>query len=204
MQTGTPHRIILLHSIELSSEKARQMEQEIHTLFQKTNLQGEWFRSTQFMLDYIKNLKENGLESHSTWLQKRYSEEYEEIVNVLKIKTERDLAYGDFVSLEKLKIDLNELLEEILSRQSKPNNISATVREWIEKREKPFTARDIYNYFGLTKESEKKAVLMTIIRCMRAGYVERMKGIKRGFYRKITQDDNGDIDFGAALKEPEA
>jgi len=129
MQTGRPYKIKLLHCIDLPSEKARLMEKEIHTFFQKTNLQGEWFRYTQFIFDYIENLKDNGLESHAAWLKKRFSEEYKEIVTALRIKIQRDLAYGDFVSLEKLKIELNNIFDNITARQSKPDNVADTIKE---------------------------------------------------------------------------
>jgi hypothetical protein len=189
MQTGSQHRIKLLHCIDLPSEKARLMEKEIHIFFQKTNLHGEWFRFTQFMFDYIENIKDNGLESHEGWLQKRYLEEYDEIVTALKIKIERDIAYGDFVSLEKLKIEINEVFEEITLRQSKPDNVADTVKEWIEKRGKSFTPRDIYNYFGFSARHEKKNVCMILSRCEKAGMVERIDGMRRGVYRKITHED---------------
>jgi hypothetical protein len=189
MQTGSSHKIKLLHSIELPSDKARQTEKEIHVFFQKTNLHGEWFRFTQFMFEYIENLKENGLESHLAWLQKRYSVEYEEIVNALKIKIERDLAYGDFVSLEKLKIELNELLDEIMVRQSKPDNVADTVKEWIENRDKFFTIRDIYNYFGFTEKKYKDSARQALYRYVKAGGAEPIQGMRRGVYRKIVQDD---------------
>lgn len=188
IQTSSPHKINLVHSIDLSYEKARQIEKEIHTFFQKTNLQGEWFRSTQFMLDYIEHIKENGFESHASWIQKRYLEEYEDIVNALKIKTERDIAYGDFASLEKLQIEMNDLLDEITYRQSEPDNLAYTIKKWIEKREKDFTPRDIYNYFGLSKRKDKKNVLMILLRCMKAGTIERVEGMRRGVYRKIGQN----------------
>jgi hypothetical protein len=128
------------------------------------------------MFDYVENLKENGLESHAACLQKRFVEEYEEIVTALKIKIERDIAYGDFVSLEKLKIKINEIIEEITLRQSKPDNLAATVIEWIEKREKSFTARDIYNYFGFVEKKDKNNVRQTLVRSKKVGIIECIKG----------------------------
>ena len=107
----------------------------------------------------------------------------------MKIKIERYIAYGDFVSLEKLKIKINEIIEEITLRQSKPDNLAATVIEWIEKREKSFTARDIYNYFGFVEKKDKNNVRQTLVRSKKVGIIECIKGVRKGVYRKITQED---------------
>ena len=58
IQVGNPAKVELLHSISMSDEEARQAESEIHRMFIKTNLSGEWYQATQFMLDYIRNIKE--------------------------------------------------------------------------------------------------------------------------------------------------
>ena len=106
LQVGNPIEMELLHAIGLSPEKAQKLETEIHRLFQKTNLHGEWFQSTTFMSEYIENIKENGLEHYYSWIDKRYQDDYGKILRELRAKVERDVIIGNLISLEKLESEL--------------------------------------------------------------------------------------------------
>ena len=105
IQVGNPAKVELLHSISMSDEEARQAESEIHRMFIKTNLSGEWYQATQFMLDYIRNIKEIGWESRLSWIKKKYEYMYREILSAFKKNIETDIIYGNLTSLERLKKD---------------------------------------------------------------------------------------------------
>lgn len=185
VQVGNPHKIELLHSLSLSEERARQTESEVHEIFHKTNLNGEWFQATQFMLDYINNIKENGWDSHLAWLERQYKEAYEEIVNTLQSKIERDIISGNLVSLDRLKSDLGKLLNEIFMIPSLPVNMAETVRKWIIKREeKPFVIRDVYLHFGVTTLNGKKNISKILNRLTREGILEKKGESPDCIYKK--------------------
>ncbi len=68
LQVGNPHKVEILHSISSSTEEeARKIESEIHELFIRTHLNGEWFHANQFMIDFIRHIKDNGWEAHTEW-----------------------------------------------------------------------------------------------------------------------------------------
>ena len=182
IQVGNPSKIELLHSISMSDEEARQAESEIHGMFIKTNLIGEWYQATQFMLDYIRNIKENGWGSRLSWIEKKYEDMYREILSMFKKNIERDIIYGNLISLERLKKDLGELLNAIFIIPSLPKNMSASVKEWIEEREDPFTIRDIYHQFGISTRKGKKNISQILSRLIDTEKIEKSP---EGIFRKI-------------------
>jgi hypothetical protein len=182
IQVGNPTKVELLHSIYMSDEEGREAESEIHNMFIKTNLSGEWYQATQFMLDYIRNIKENGWESHLSWIKKKYEYMYREILSAFKKNIETDIIYGNLISLERLKKDLGELLNAIFVIPSLPKNMSAAVREWLEEREDTFMVRDIYNHFGISTRKGKKNISIILRRLKDAGKIDKSP---EGIFRKI-------------------
>jgi hypothetical protein len=182
IQTGNPSKVELLQSISMSDEEARKAESEIHRIFIKTNLSGEWYQATQFMLEFIKNIKENGWESHLSWIEKKHEDMYREILSAFKKKVERDIIYGNLISLERLKKELGELLNAIFVIPSLPKNMSEAVKIWIEEREDPFTHRDIYNRFGISTRKGKVNISQILCRLIDAGKIEKSP---EGIFSKI-------------------
>jgi len=183
VQVGNPFKVTLLYSIPFEEENARRAESTIHELFNKTNLSGEWFQANQFILDFIENIKEKGWESHSSWLEERYQSEYGEIANKLKKTIERGIIYGDLISLEELKSDLGKLLDSI-KIPSLPVNLTQTVREWIEKREEPFTLNDIYYHFGIYTKKAKNNVHQMIFKFKEDGLIDQSGRATYFLYKK--------------------
>jgi len=56
LQTGNPKKIGLLKIWELNEEEAKLQEDFLHDYFRHTKLNGEWFKSTPFMMRYFDNL----------------------------------------------------------------------------------------------------------------------------------------------------
>ena len=173
VQVGNPHKIEVLHYIGTSEDEARKIESQIHELFRKTHLNGEWFHANQFMIDFIRNIKENGWESHSNWIDSRYHKVYEDSLKALKTKIEQDIVIGDMVSLERLKQDLGKLVNTIYAIPSLPTNMAEAVRKWIEKRKEPFVVRDIYKEFGISTKQGKGNVRMILNRLVVDKTLER-------------------------------
>lgn len=184
VQVGNPHKIEVLHSISTSEEEARKIESQIHELFKRTHLNGEWFHANQFMIDFIRHIKKNGWEAHSDWIEKQYHKGYGDILISLKNKIEQDTVIGNMVSLEKLKEDLGKLVNKIYAIPSLPRNMAETVRKWIEKRKDPFVARDIYSEFGISTEQGKGNVYVILNRLVADGMLERSGNPPKCIYRK--------------------
>jgi hypothetical protein len=184
IQVGNPHKIELLHTISTSEGNARKIESQIHILFRKTNLNGEWFQANQFMIDFIRHIKDNGWEVHSEWIETQYQKVYGDSLADLKAKIERDTIIGNMVSLEKLKEDLGKLVNTIYAIPSLPTNMAEAVRNWIEKRQNPFVIRDVYSEFGITTRNGKKNISMILMRLVTDGILERSGKKSNSIYRK--------------------
>ena len=175
IQVGNPSKVELLHTISMSDVKAREIESQIHILFRKTHLNGEWFQANQFMIDFIRHIKDNGWDAHSEWIETQYQKNYGVILADLKIKIERDTIIGNMVSLEKLKEDLGKLVNTIYAIPSLPTNMAEAVRNWIDNRQEPFMARDIYSEFGITTRQGRKNISMILARLVDNGTIERLQ-----------------------------
>jgi hypothetical protein len=173
VQVGNPHKIDLLHSLDVSEEKARSIETIIHEIFKKTNLSGEWFQAPQFMIDFIHNIKENGWESHYSWIENRYQRDYGSVLDSLKTKIEHDIIGGNVVSLEKLQKDLGKLVNTIYMIPSLPINMADAVRKWVSERKAPFVVTDIYREFGISTEKGKANLRVIPKRFVTSGALER-------------------------------
>jgi hypothetical protein len=184
VQVGNPHKIKLLHSISTSEQHAREIESQIHGLFHKTNLNGEWFQANQFMIDFITHIKEYGWEAHSDWIEKQYQQVYGDILISLKSKIEQDTIVGNMVSLEKLKEDLGKLVSAIYAIPSLPVNMAEAIRKWIEKRKDPFVIRDIYSEFGISTRNGKKNISMILNRLVADRTLERSGNLPKCIYRR--------------------
>jgi hypothetical protein len=190
IQVGNPHKVELLHTIDTSEENARKIESQIHELFRKTNLNGEWFHANQFIINFIRHIKDNGWEAHSEWIESQYQKVYGDILVSLKDKIEEDTIIGNMVSLGKLKEDLGKLLNTIYAIPSLPTNMSAAVRVWIEKRKEPFLPRDIYKEFGISTKQGKHSVIVILKHLVDKGIVERSGQLRNSIYRKSEIDYN--------------
>jgi hypothetical protein len=184
VQVGNPHKMTLLHSISTSEQHAREIESQIHNLFHKTNLNGEWYQANQFMMDFITHIKEYGWETHSDWIEKQYQKVYGDILTSLKSKIEQDTIVGNMVSLEKLKEDLGKLVNKIYAIPSLPINMAEAVRKWIENRKDPFVVRDVYSEFGISTKQGKHNVIMILKRLTVDGMLERSGKLHKCIYRK--------------------
>ncbi len=184
IQVGNPHKVELLHTIDTSEENARKIESQIHELFRKTNLNGEWFHANQFMIDFIRHIKDNGWEAHSEWIESQYQKVYGDSLVALKAKIELDIIVGNMVSLEKLKEDLGNLVNTIYVIPSLPTNMAEAVRKWIAKRKDPFVMRDIYAEFGITTLAGKKNISMILKRLVADGTLEQSENHRKCIYRK--------------------
>jgi hypothetical protein len=184
VQVGNPHKIKVLHSINTSEEEARKIESQIHELFKRTHLNGEWFHANQFMIDFIRHIKENGWGSHSDWIDSQYHKVYGDSLTSLKTKIEKDIIIGNMVSLEKLKEDLGKLVNKIYAIPSLPTNMAEAVRKWIEKRKDPFVVRDIYAEFGISTKQGKGNVRMILNRLVADKTLERSGNPPKCIYRK--------------------
>jgi hypothetical protein len=186
IQVGNPHKIELLHTINTSEEEARKIESQIHELFKKIHLNGEWFHANQFMMDFIHHIKENGWESHLNWIESKYHKAYGDIIKALETKIEQDIVIGNMVSLEKLKQDLGKLVNTIYAIPSLPTNMAEAVRNWIEKRNDPFLNRDICSEFGITTRIGKKNVSMILNRLVADGTIQKSGRRSKYLYKKST------------------
>ncbi len=184
IQVGNPHKIELLHTISTSEEHARRIESQIHELFCKTNLNGEWFQANQFMIDFISHIKNNGWEAHSEWIETQYRKVYGDTLAVLKAKIERDIIIGNMVALEKLKRDLGKLVNTIYAIPSLPTNMAETVRKWIENRKEPFVIRDVHSEFGISTHQGKHNIVVILSNLVRNGTLERSGNPPKCIYRK--------------------
>lgn len=173
VQVGNPHKIEVLHTINTSEEEARKIESQIHALFKRTHLNGEWFHANQFMVDFIQHIKENGYGSHLSWIESKYQKVYGDIIKALKLQIEKDVIIGNMVSLEKLKQDLGKLVNTIYAIPSLPTNMAEAVRKWIQKRNDPFVIRDIYSEFGITTRNSKKNISVIIKRLIADGMIQK-------------------------------
>lgn len=55
LQTSSPFEIHIKHTINVPSNKARELEKELHTKLKKFRLKGEWFKEDK---EYLAELKE--------------------------------------------------------------------------------------------------------------------------------------------------
>jgi hypothetical protein len=163
---------------------AQKIESQIHTLFHKTNLNGEWFQANQFMIDFIRNVKENGWEAYSEWIDTQYQTVYADSLAALKAKIERDTIIGNMVSLEMLKEDLGKLVNTIYAIPSLPTNMAEAVKKWIEKRKDPFAIKDVYSEFGITTRNGKKNISIILKRLVVKGILEQSGNPHMSIYRK--------------------
>ncbi|NWG01692.1 MAG: GIY-YIG nuclease family protein [Syntrophaceae bacterium] len=184
VQVGNPHKIEVLHSISTSEEEARKIESQIHELFKRTHLHGEWFHANQFMIDFIRHIKENGWESHSDWIDSQYHKVYGDSLTSLKTKIEKDIIIGNMVSLEKLKQDLGKLVNTIYAIPSLPSNMAEAIRKWIENRKDPFVIRDVYSEFGITTRNGKKNISVILKRLVADGMLEQSGKPYRCIYKR--------------------
>ncbi len=173
IQVGNPHKIQLLHSISTTDKTAKRIEVQIHQLFRKTNLNGGWFQANQYMKEFIEQIKKNGWESHPEWIENQYSDKYGDILQSLKRKLECDVVRGNTVSLERLKSDLGELINEIYMIPLLPKNIAETVRKWIDTKNEPFTVRDVYTELGIWTSNDKNNIKVIVFRLVKDGTLQK-------------------------------
>ncbi len=183
IQVGNPHKIELLHSISTSESNAKKIESQIHEIFRKTNLNGEWFQATQYMHDFINHIKDSGWESHSNWINEQYQRNYGAILKSFKSKIEQDIVLGNLVSLDRLKLDLGKLVNTIFMIPSLPTNMAEAIREWVKKRKDPFVLRDIYNDFGISTRKGKTNTRVILNRLVSDGTLERTGNSPKCLYR---------------------
>ena len=175
LQVGNPNRLDLLHSIDLPDQEAKEKEIELHQLLHKTNLNGEWFQATQYLIDFIENIKKNGLASYKLWVLENYQNTYKEHLDSLKIKIEQDIISGNLISLEKLKSDLGDILNAVFVIPSLPTHMTEAIRNWIKNRDTPFMLRDVYNHYGISTRSGKKHITMILSRLTEKGMIEKQR-----------------------------
>lgn len=184
IQVGNPHKILLLHSINLSKKHVREIESEIKTIFHKTVLNGEWFQANQCIIDFIANIKTYGWETHVEWIEKQYRQTYGDILISLKNKIEQDIIVNNMVSLEKLKEDLVELFGEVYSISPLPENTAHDIRKWIEKRKDPFIPSDISSELRISTKKGKHNVMINLKRLTLDGTLERSGKPNKCIYKK--------------------
>ena len=168
MQTGNAHKIKLLHSVDMTEIDACEMEKEIHDLFHRTNLRGEWFQSTQFMAEYIENIKENGIVSHLDWIKDKYKSTYGDIVKKIEAMLEIDTIQGNLMSFDMLKKDLGFLLlvKAVLPEPVKRNSMGDRIRDWAKyiAPGTAFTIKHIYRDLGINKRKDKHNAVVALAR----------------------------------------
>lgn len=173
LQVGNPHKIELIHTIHVSRQDALMLESKLHRVFYKTRLVGEWFQLNQYMLSFISNIKLNGWQSYPDWLSSQYKEAYADILQSFEKQLDLDAIRGDTVSLEKLKRDLERLLNVPLMPPEVSASTHQSIRKWVEDRENDsFGIRDIYKDFGIQTKGPKKNVSTILSRLCREGLIE--------------------------------
>ena len=184
LQVGNPHQVELIHKIATSKEKdARKLESKIHTLFRKTRLNGEWFQSNRFMIEFINQIEEIGYEAALGWADDQYQRVYGDLLDRLKTKIENYIMNGNMLSCEKLKKDLGEIVNTVFVIPSIPVNMAEAVREWVKTRQEAFFCKDVYFKFGIVTNSGKKNVVIILRRLVDQGMLERHKTLGRYIYK---------------------
>jgi predicted GIY-YIG superfamily endonuclease len=111
LQTGGARQLKVLHSFEVSDERANQEEKHIHHCFRNRRMRGEWFSPCPYMYDYIDYIKKNGY--FVTW-EEKIQEEFDgdkfcELYNKTFSLIDATRAYGDIRRVNALADDLEEL-----------------------------------------------------------------------------------------------
>ncbi len=169
IQVGNAGKIKLIHSISLIKDKARKMEQLIHGIFYKTRIRGEWFKATPFMFDYIQNIKDHGIDTHYDWIEYCYKEPYGKILEKLEQIIKADIKYGNLVSGDLLKRDVNYLIDPFQKLFDKKDNLSASIKEWVSKIPigKRFSIKSLYNHLGAIKRRHRQAISRVLSRMVK-------------------------------------
>lgn len=185
IQVANSDKIQVLHIIGPLNDMAecKKMESQIHEIFTRTHISGEWFHATQFMRDFISNIKENGWETQNQWLDEKYRSNYASILSSLKNSLEKDIKIGNLVSIDRIRNDFKELTDGRIRSNPSLTSLSEGIRTWISKRGAPFTIKDLYKHFGANTSRSRTNIRMTVKRLVDTKLIQRHK---RSTYQKIS------------------
>ncbi len=185
IQVSNPEKVKVLHHVKLTAQEAHKMEKEIHRLFYKTNLRGEWFQSTRFMKRYIKNIKENGLFSHSEWVKQEYERTYGEIFKKIEKAIEIDVIQGNLLSLEFFKRNIGYLINTTFPSISVPSGmgVSQSLKNWIDRLAPgTFRVQHIYKDLGINSRKDKHHIVVALSRIVKES--KAINKLGHNYYRK--------------------